>query len=37
MSTYRSKSMINKYEFEYTVRTGFTLEVTLRKSGVQSR
>ena len=26
----------NKYEFEYTVKTGFTPEVTLRKSGVES-
>ena len=35
MSTYRSESMINKYEFEYTVKTGFTSEVTPRKSGVE--
>ena len=27
--------MVNKYEFEYTVKTSFTLEVTLRKSGVE--
>ena len=27
--------MVNKYEFEYTIKTGFTLEVTLRKSGVE--
>ena len=27
-----SVSMVNKYEFEYTVKTGFTLEVTQRKS-----
>ena len=35
MSTHRSESMVNKYEFEYTVKTGFTLEVTLRKSRVE--
>ena len=35
MSTHRSESMVNKYKFEYTVKTGFTLEVTLRKSGVE--
>ena len=29
-------SVVNKYEFEYTVKTGFTLEVTPRKSGVES-
>ena len=34
-STHRSESMVNKYEFEYTVKTSFTLEVTLRKSGVE--
>ena len=34
-STHRSESMVNKYEFEYTVKTGFTPEVTLRKSGVE--
>ena len=34
-STYMSKSVFNKYEFEYTVNTGFTLEVTLRESGVE--
>ena len=34
-SIHRSESMINKYEFEYTVKTSFTLEVTLRKSGVE--
>ena len=33
MSTHRSESVVNKYEFEYTVKTGFTLEVTPRKSG----
>ena len=27
--------MINRCEFEYTVKTGFTLKVTLRKSGVK--
>ena len=27
--------MINKYEFEYTVKTSFTLEVTSRKSRVE--
>ena len=27
--------MVNKYEFEYTVKTSFTLEVTSRKSGVE--
>ena len=36
VSTHRSKSMINKYEFEYTVKTGFTPQVTPRKSGVES-
>ena len=36
MSTYRSESMINKYEFEYTVKTSFTSEVTPRKSRVES-
>ena len=35
MSTHRSESVVNKYEFEYTVKTGFTPEVTLRKSGVE--
>ena len=35
MSTHRSESVINKYESEYTVKTGFTLEVTLKKSGVE--
>ena len=35
MSTYRSESVVNKYEFEYTVKTGFTPEVTPRKSGVE--
>ena len=35
MSTHRSESVVNKYEFEYTVKTGFTLEVTPRKSGVE--
>ena len=35
MSTHRSESVINKYKFEYTVKTSFTLEVTLRKSGVE--
>ena len=34
-STHRSESMFNKYEFEYTVKTGFTPEVTPRKSGVE--
>ena len=34
-STHRSESVINKYEFEYTVKTSFTLEVTPRKSGVE--
>ena len=35
MSTHRSESVFNKYEFEYTVKTGFTPEVTPRKSGVE--
>ena len=35
MSTHRSESMVNKYEFEYTVKTGFTPEVTPRKSRVE--
>ena len=35
MSTHRSESVFNKYEFEYTIKTGFTLEVTLRKSRVK--
>ena len=35
MSTHRSESMFNKYEFEYTIKTSFTLEVILRKSGVE--
>ena len=35
MSTHRSESMFNKNEFEYTVKTSFTLEVTLRKSRVE--
>ena len=35
MSTHRSESMVNKYEFEYPIKTGFTLEVTLRKSRVE--
>ena len=35
MSTHRSESMFNKYEFEYTVKTSFTLKRTLRKSGVE--
>ena len=34
-NTHRSESMFNKYMFEYTVRTSFTLEVTSRKSGVE--
>ena len=34
-STHRSESVFNKYEFEYTVKTGFTLEVTPRKSRVE--
>ena len=34
-STHRSESMVNKYEFEYTVETGFTPEVTPRKSRVE--
>ena len=34
-STHRSECMVNKYKFEYTIKTGFTLEVTLRKSGVE--
>ena len=36
MSTHKSESMINKYEFEYTIKTGFTLEVTPRKSRVEN-
>ena len=35
MSTHRSESVFNKYEFEYTMKTSFTLEVTLRKSRVE--
>ena len=35
MSTHRSESMVNMYEFEYTVKTGFTPEATLRKSRVE--
>ena len=35
MSIHRSESMVNKYEFEYTIKTSFTLEVTLRKSRVE--
>ena len=35
MSTHRSESVVNKYEFEYTVKTGFTPEVTPRKSRVE--
>ena len=27
--------MVNKYEFEYTIKTSFTLEVTPRKSRVE--
>ena len=27
--------MVDKYEFEYTVKTGFTLEVTSRKPRVE--
>ena len=34
-STHRSESMVNKYEFEYTVKTGFTPEVTPRKSDIE--
>ena len=34
-STHRNESMVNKYEFEYTVKTSFTLEVTPRKSRVE--
>ena len=33
-STHRSESVFNKYEFKYTVKTGFTLEVTPRKSSL---
>ena len=36
-STHRSESVFNKYEFEYTVKTSFTPEITLRKSRVESR
>ena len=36
MSTHRSESMVNKYEFEYTIKTGFTPEITPRKSRVES-
>ena len=36
MSTHKSESVVNKYEFEYTVKTSFTLEVTPMKSGVES-
>ena len=35
MSTHRSESVVYKYEFEYTIKTSFTPEVTLRKSGVE--
>ena len=35
MSTYRSESVFNKYVFEYTVKTGFTLGITPRMSGVE--
>ena len=35
-STHRSESMVNKYEFEYTVKTGLTLQITPRKSRVES-
>ena len=35
VSTHRSESVFNKYEFEYTVKTSFTLEVTSRKSEVE--
>ena len=34
-SIHRSESVFNKYESEYTVKTSFTLEVTLRKSIVE--
>ena len=34
-STHRSESVVNKYEFKYTVKTSFTPEVTPRKSGVE--
>ena len=34
-STHRSESIFNKYEFEYTIKTSFTPEVTLRKSRVE--
>ena len=36
MSTYRSESVVNKYEFEHTVKTSFTPEVTPRRSRVES-
>ena len=32
---HRSESMVNKYEFEYTIKTSFTPEVTPRKSRVE--
>ena len=35
MSTHRSESVFNRYESEYTVKTGFTPEVTPRKSRVE--
>ena len=35
ISTHRSESMFNKYEFEYTVKINFTPEVASRKSGVE--
>ena len=34
-STHRSESVFNKYEFEYTVKTSFTQEVTPRMSRVE--
>ena len=34
-STHWSESVVNKYESEYTVKTGFTLEVTPKKSRVE--
>ena len=35
MSIHRSESVVNKYKFEYTIKTGFTPEVIPRKSGVE--
>ena len=37
INTHRNESMFNKYEFEYTVKTSFTPEVTPKKSRIENK